>query len=118
MPSITDLCRELRRRQTPAEEILWEYLRNRNTKRHKFLRQYPIYIISPFGRKIFYIPDFYCHQSKLVIEADGSIHLLKQEYDKNRDEVLKSLGLTILRFNNEQILNDTQSVINTIEKYL
>jgi len=82
------------------------------------LRQYPIYILSPFGRKLFYIPDFYCHQSKWVIEADGPIHLLKQEYDKNRDEVLKSLGLTILRFNNEQILNDIQSVIATIERWL
>ncbi|MGN6177804.1 MAG: DUF559 domain-containing protein [Mucilaginibacter sp.] len=75
MASITDLCRELRRRQTPAEKILWEYLRNRNTKRHKFLRQYPISVLSPFGRKLFYIPDFYCYQSKLVIEADGPIHL-------------------------------------------
>jgi len=54
----------------------------------------------------------------LVIEADGPIHLLKQGYDKNRDEVLKGLGLKILRFTNEQILNDIQSVIMTIEKYL
>jgi len=42
--SITELCRELRRDQTPAEQVLWEYLRNRNTKKHKFLRQNPIYI--------------------------------------------------------------------------
>jgi very-short-patch-repair endonuclease len=61
------------------------------------LRQYPI-CVSAFGYNRYYIPDFYCHKAKLVIEADGPIHLLKQDYDKNRDEVLAALGLTILRF--------------------
>jgi len=70
------------------------------------------------GKKIFYIPDFYCHKAKLVIEADGPIHLLKKDYNKNRDEVLTALELTILRFDNEQILNDTQAVLNTIAKHL
>ena len=71
-----------------------------------------------FRQKIIYIPDFYCHKAKLVIEADGPIHLLKKGYDKNRDEVLSALGLKILRFDNDQILNDTQSVLNTIAKHL
>jgi very-short-patch-repair endonuclease len=80
MPSITNLCKELRLRQTPAEDVLWDYLRNRNIKKHKFLRQHPIYVPSPFDRRrLFYIPDFYCSKCKLVIEADGPIHLLKQE---------------------------------------
>jgi len=84
---------------------------------HKFLRQYPI-CVSAFGYNRYYIPDFYCYKAKLVIEADGPIHLLKKEYDKNRDEVLKALGLTILRFENEQILNNTQSVLNKIKEHL
>ena len=115
MPSIIDLCRELRKRQTPAEELLWEHLRNRSFHSKKFLRQHPIYVETVFGKSLYYIPDFYCHKAKLVIEADGPIHLYKKEYDKNRDEVLGILGLKILRFENEQILNDTKMVLNLIK---
>ena len=90
MPSITEFCRELRKRETPAEKLLWVNLRNRSLFQHKFLRQYPICVTS-VGRTLYYIPDFYCHKAKLVIEADGPIYLLKKDYDKNRDEVLKEL---------------------------
>ena len=117
MESIIEFCRELRQRQTPAEEILWDSLRNRKLFDKKFLRQYPI-CVNYIGRSIYYIPDFYCHQAKLVIEADGPIHLLKVDYDKNRDEVLKAMGLTILRFTNDQIINDAQSVLNKIRENL
>jgi very-short-patch-repair endonuclease len=51
---------------------------------------------------------------KLVVEADGPVHNFKKEYDRNRDEVLTALGLKILRFKNEEILNDIQSVLNKI----
>ena len=91
-PTITDFCRELRRRETPAEKVLWHHLRNRKLFDHKFLRQYPICFLSAFGRYSYYIPDFYCHQAKLVVEADGPIHLLKKDYDKHRDEALMSLN--------------------------
>jgi very-short-patch-repair endonuclease len=115
---ITELCRELRQRQTPAEKVLWYHLRNRKLFKHKFLRQYPICVKSTFDKDLYYIPDFYCAKAKLVIEADGPIHLLKTEYDKNRDEVLKLLGLRILRFENKQILGDIQSVLKEISKHL
>jgi very-short-patch-repair endonuclease len=118
MPSIVEFCRELRRRETPAEKILWEHLRNRKLFEHKFLRQYPIAVTYLSGRYLYYIPDFYCHKAKLVIEADGPIHLFKKEYDKNRDEALRSLNLTILRFENDQILIDIQSVLTEIKEYL
>ena len=118
MPSIIELCRELRKLETPAEKILWHHLRNRKLFEHKFLRQHPIYVQSIFGRNLYYIPDFYCHEAKLVIEADGLIHLLKKDYDKNRDEVLTKLGLTTLRFENDQILNNIQSVLNKIKEHL
>jgi very-short-patch-repair endonuclease len=81
---------------------------------HKFLRQYPICVDSKFGKSLYYIPDFYCHKMKLVVEADGPVHNFKKEYDRNRDEVLTALGLKILRFKNEEILNDIQSVLNKI----
>jgi len=118
MPAIIDLCRQLRRNETPAEKALWACLRNRRFVGHRFLRQHPLYITSAFGRNLYYIPDFYCHKAKLAIEADGPIHLLKKDYDQNRDEVLRSLGLTTIRFDNDQILNDVDSVLNKIEKYL
>ena len=118
MQSITELCRELRQQQTPAEKALWYHLRNRKLFDHKFLRQYPICAKSTFDKNLYYIPDFYCAQAKLVIEADGSIHQLKEEYDKNRDDVLGLLGLTILRFENKQILTNVQGVLAEISKHL
>jgi very-short-patch-repair endonuclease len=118
MPSITDLCRELRRKQTPAEAILWEQLRNRKLFDKKFLRQHPICVLSAFGKNLYYIPDFYCHETKLVIEADGPVHLFKKQYDKNRDEVLRSLDLTILRFTNEDIIADVSKILNSIQKMM
>ena len=117
MSSITDLCRELRKRETKAEKVLWEHLRNRNYK-YKFLRQYPICALSACGKNVYYIPDFYCYKGKLVIEADGLVHLYKKEYDKNRDDVLRSFDLTILRFNNDEIITDPESVINKIITHL
>jgi very-short-patch-repair endonuclease len=118
VPNIIDLCRELRRQQTPAENLLWQHLRNRKFSDHKFLRQHPVYVSSVFGRSLYYIPDFYCHKAKLVIEADGPIHLLKKEYDKNRDEVLAGLGLIILRFTNEEILSDIDGVLEVVASNL
>jgi very-short-patch-repair endonuclease len=116
MPSIIDLCRELRKKQTPAEGILWQHLRNRNFKELKFLRQHPVCVQSIFGKNLYYIPDFYCHKAKLVIEADGPVHLFKKEYDKNRDEVLTGLGLRTLRFTNDEILNELEKVLNIVWK--
>jgi len=107
----------LRRRETPAEKLLWSLLRNRQVVKHKFLRQYPI-CVTAFGYNRYYIPDFYCHYAKLVIEADGPIHLIKQDYDRNRDLVLETLGLKILRFKNDEILNQTEQVLNLITKHL
>ncbi len=118
MSQIIDFCRELRKNQTEAEKVLWTHLRNRNFCEHKFLRQHPIWVANEFGRNLYYIPDFYCHGAKLVIEADGPIHLLKKDYDKNRDEVLGLLGLNVIRFENEQILADLNSVLTEIKKYL
>lgn len=68
--------------------------------------------------KAYYIPDFYCHEAKLVIEADSPIHDFKKGYDKNRDEVMVSLGLSILRFSNDDIINQTQKVLDEIAQYI
>jgi very-short-patch-repair endonuclease len=118
MSSIIELCRLLRQRETPAEKVLWQYLRNRQLSNKKFLRQFPICVQSTIKGNIYYIPDLYCAELKLVIEADGPIHLLKKEYDLNRDEVMQALGLTILRFKNDEIIGNTEAVLNKIKAYL
>ncbi|MEO6151185.1 MAG: endonuclease domain-containing protein [Mucilaginibacter sp.] len=118
MPSIIDFCRELRKRQTPAEIALWEALRNRNFCDKKFLRQHPVCALSAFGKSLYYIPDFYCHEARLAIEADGPVHQFKKQYDKNRDEVLNKLGLNIVRFKNEEIIDDLEGVLGKIKEQL
>ncbi|MFA6245969.1 MAG: endonuclease domain-containing protein [Mucilaginibacter sp.] len=118
MPSITELCRELRQKQTPAEGLLWNILRNRGLMGKKFLRQRPICVKSVMVKYEYYIPDFYCDEAKLVIEADGPVHLYKKEYDKNRDTVLKSLGLIVLRFTNEEIEKNMGIVLEKIKQSL
>ena len=118
MNRITDLCRQLRNNPTLAEKILWEAIRRRNIGGVKFLRQFPIFIINGIGRKSFYIADFYCAKFKLVIEVDGPIHLLKKEYDDNRDLVMQEWGFNILRFTNDEVINQLDNVIGKIDRYL
>ena len=118
MPSITELCRKLRQLETPAEKKLWYHLRNRSFGGYKFYRQFPVCAQSTQGRNYYYIPDFYCSEAKLVVEADGPIHNFKQDYGKNRDAVLGALGLTIIRFSNDEILNNTHSVLKAIKQEL
>jgi very-short-patch-repair endonuclease len=117
MPTIVDMCRALRRTQTYAESILWKQLKNRQLAGYTFLRQHPVFV-SKYGKMLYYIPDFYCAGAQLVIEADGPIHLLKKDYDKNRDEVLAGLGLKTLRFTNDEIINNTNEVLEKIKQAL
>lgn len=97
--------RELRRSQTPAEAVLWELLRGRRLLNLKFRRQHQI------GD---YVTDFYCHEAKLVVELDGGVHADKAAKDRKRDAFMQGLGLTVLRFPNEQLLDAPESVLQTI----
>jgi acetylglutamate kinase len=97
---------ELRATMTPAEEILWNAI-HINEWKLKFRRQHPI---------ANYVVDFYCHANKFVIELDGSIHD-QDEVKKNdayREEYLRDLGLTVLRFKNEDVLKNTNAVLKII----
>ncbi len=106
-PIIHRRAKELRGRQTEAEKILWSFLSNRKLK-VKFRRQHPI---SQF------IVDFYCHEIKLVIEADGEIHIKNEqrEHDLVRDEHLQNLGLHIIRFTNKEIFKNSEEVVGRIQ---
>jgi leucyl-tRNA synthetase len=103
--SITELARELRNNPTSAERKLWEYLRKRRLKGYRFLRQKPIIYEQRNHKAYFFIADFYCAETKLVIELDGKYHNQQKEYDRNRDLVIEKLGLTVLRFDNEELQN-------------
>jgi very-short-patch-repair endonuclease len=96
---------ELRKESTPAEAKLWDYIRN-DQPSVNFRRQHAI------GN---YIPDFVCIQKKLIIELDGSRHLEQKEYDDERTKYFESLGYRVIRFWNNQIMNDINGVIKAIQ---
>jgi len=114
---ITELARELRRNQTPAEKLLWARLRNRKLKGHKFHRQHPILYESFNYNNKYFIPDFYCAEKRLIIELDGGIHDFQQEYDKNREAIINDLGLKLIRFKNEEI-EDIDRVLDVITQFI
>lgn len=102
-------ARNMRENMTNAELILWNRIRNNQLLGFRFKAQHPV---------AGFIADFYCHKAKLVIEADGLIHQSQKEYDLERDKVLNDLGLTVIRFPNDEIENNLDAVIQTIAEYL
>src|SRR5215216_6603064 len=94
----------LRKESTPAEQKLWSRIRN-NQLSVTFRRQHAI------GR---YIVDFYGPQKKLIIELDGSQHLEQQDYDEERTKYLEAHGYRVLRFWNNDVTNDIESVLKMI----
>jgi cyclase len=105
-PLIFQKAKELRNRMTASEEFFWLRLRAQFPEL-RFRRQHPISI---------YIADFYCHQLKLVIEIDGSIHDLPEvkANDNNRQSDLESFGLKIIRFTNQQINEKPEEALETL----
>ena len=114
---IKERCRNLRKRQTKAETIFWEKVRNRKFYGIKFLRQHPI--VFNYGKKNnYFIADFYCNKHKLIIEIDGSIHNIQKEYDKMRTTVLNEMGIKVIRFKNEEITQNIEKTLQTLKSYL
>ena len=101
-------ARELRKNQTEAEELLWQLLRNRQVNNLKFRRQHPL--------KVGFILDFYCAEAKLGIEVDGAYHNQneQQKYDAERTKIIGEYDIRIIRFTNEQVLQNTEQVIKDI----
>ena len=106
-PGLLDTARELRKKQTPAESVMWKLLRDRRLMNMKFRRQHQ------FGD---YIVDFYCHDYKLVIELDGGVHNSdgQKKHDHKRDAYLASMGITVLRFRNEEFLAKPETILQCI----
>ncbi|PJF31254.1 MAG: hypothetical protein CUN51_05150 [Candidatus Thermofonsia Clade 1 bacterium] len=102
-------AREMRRNPTPAEEHLWQHLRRAQRHGVKFRRQHTI------GQ---FVVDFYAHEAHLIVEVDGEIHERTQEYDALRTQVLESMGFRVLRFTNDEVFNQTVSVLKRIDEAL
>jgi len=107
-PDIFKIAKELRKMETEAEKKLWSRLNKNQLLGLQFRRQHPI------NR---FIADLYCPKIKLVVEADGNIHEIHEylAHDIGRSEILNDFGITVIRFTNEQILQDIETTIKKIE---
>ena len=105
------IARRLRRRATLAERSLWTLLRGRSSDGFKFRRQHPVQR---------YVLDFYCPEVQLAIEIDGAQHLHADEqvYDAIRTDYLNALGILVVRFSNQRVLDDPQGVLSEIDRLL
>ena len=102
---IRQYARQMRKTQTDAEQLIWALLRDRRLAGVKFRRQYPL------DR---YILDFYCSEHKLAVELDGSQHQDQKAYDEKRSAALSKNGIEVLRFWNNQVLTETEGVLEAI----
>lgn len=107
-PKLKENSRTLRSNMTDAEQMLWYHLRRKQIQNVQFYRQKPL---------LSFIVDFYCPAAKLVIELDGSQHFEAehQAKDQDRDAALEGLGLRVLRFDNRQVLLETNAVLAVID---
>jgi very-short-patch-repair endonuclease len=104
-PEIIAAARRLRQNLTPAEQLLWQVLRNRQLRGLRFRCQHAVET---------FIVDFYCPEHRWVIEVDGEIHDTQKDYDAARTEKLSQRGYRVIRFSNQQVLTDLSGVLETI----
>jgi very-short-patch-repair endonuclease len=100
-----ETARDLRRRGTPAEDVLWTFLRNRRLNGLKFRRQHTL---GPF------IVDFCCPAQRLIVELDGAIHDNQREQDDARSQHLAVYGYSVIRFDNLEVVNRIDYVLERI----
>lgn len=100
-------AQNLRKKQTAAEKVLWEKLQLEPFKEFHFRRQHPIQI---------FIADFYSHSLKLIIEVDGGYHQAEDQKvaDEERTEILEFQGLHLIRFNNHEVENEFEEVLDKL----
>ncbi|WP_432411942.1 leucine--tRNA ligase [Rasiella sp. SM2506] len=107
--TLLERAKEMRKNPTKAENVLWQELRNKKSEL-KFRRQHPIHN---------YIVDFVCLEKRLIIEVDGEIHQHQLDKDAERELLLKEKkGFKILRFTNDEVINETEKVMSAIADVL
>jgi very-short-patch-repair endonuclease len=105
--NLTEAARDLRKRSTDAERLLWSRLRDKQMDGLKFRRQEQMGL---------FIADFVCFEKHLIIEADGGQHVAEREKDAERTAWLNSQGFTVLRFWNNEILTNIDGVLDKIRE--
>lgn len=107
--TLKEPARALRTGLTDSEQALWHCIRRKQIQNVQFYRQKPLRS---------FIVDFYCPAAKLVVEFDGSQHfeIGHQAEDRTRDAALAGLGLQVLRFDNRQVLLETDAVLAVIDE--
>ena len=110
-PRLKELSRELRKISTKSEIKLWQYLKNKQLIGYDFHRQKPIDN---------FIVDFFCNKLSLAIELDGYTHTFEEvsDKDKSKEENLNRLGITLLRFCDEDIMKNTEGVLGEIRHFI
>lgn len=110
-PKLKELAKKLRNDSTKSEIKLWGFVKGKQLKGYAFHRQKPLDN---------YIADFYSYDLKLVIELDGITHQFEdvQIKDKVKQKKLESLGLTVLRFEDDEVMNDIDNVLRVIDNYI
>jgi very-short-patch-repair endonuclease len=103
-----ELARELRRKMTPQEEILWHAIRRDALGGLRFRRQQVV---------AGYVVDFYCASAKLAVEIDGDSHLNRIEHDAIHDRALSEMGITTLRVSNKNVDQDLAGVLKKIAEF-
>jgi len=106
-PKIMKRAAVLRKESTEAEKVLWEQLRRKQLYGLKFRRQHALK---------YFIADFYCHEAKLVIEVDGGIHNQQQQKERDiaRQNIISSWGIKVIRFTNDEVMNEMENVLEKI----
>jgi very-short-patch-repair endonuclease len=102
-------ARNFRRMQNPVERKLWQLLRDRRLKGHKFRRQFPV------GD---FVADFCCLDKRLIVEIDGGYHEGVAEADQARQQTLEALGFRIVRFWASEVIREPEHVLERILYFL
>jgi very-short-patch-repair endonuclease len=108
-PKLKEYARKLRNNSTYTEVMLWNYLKDKQLRGYDFDRQRPIDN---------FIVNFYCKDLMLAIEVDGESHYGNEEKDKRKDKRLNELGVTVLRFDDMEIVYELDMVLKRIEKWI
>lgn len=109
MINSTQRAKGLRKSQTDAESLLWQYLRNRQIVDAKFRRQYVM------GK---YIVDFVCLECGLIVEIDGGRHADRVDYDERHTAYLEQEDFRVMCFWNNEVLRETEAVLEVIKNAL
>lgn len=104
-PGLLSFAKAMRHSPAPAERKIWRCLRDRKLNGLKFRRQYPV------DR---FIADFYCAEFRLIVEADGQSHALREAYDADRTSRLNELGYSVVRYSNVDVHENIEGVLLAI----